>query len=155
MKKLIAVALLFVGMTSFAQEKISKEDGKTQRAEMTKLSPEQRNQLHLKELTLKLDLTASQQKEMAKIIAEQDTKREARKAEMKSKTEGGKKFTADERFVMKNKMLDEKIALKERVKKILTPEQVEKWEKTQQHKSRNFKKGSKRLAGKKLEHKQE
>jgi len=155
MKKLIAVALLFVGMTSFAQEKITKENRETQRTEMDKLSPEQRNQLRLKELTLELDLTASQQKEMAKIIAEQDTKREAIKAEMKSKKEGSKKLTTDERFVMKSKMLDEKIALKERVKKILTPEQVEKWEKLNKDKGRNFKKGSKRLAGKKLEPKQE
>ena len=154
MKKLIAVALLFVGMTGFAQEKISKEDRKGQRAEMTKLSPEQRNQLRLKELTLELDLTASQQKEMAKIIAEQDTKREAQKADMKAIKASDKKLTADERFVMKNKMLDEKIAMKERVKKILTPEQVEKWEKMKKDKRTHFKKGMKKYDGKKIEKKQ-
>lgn len=154
MKKLIAVALLFVGMTSFAQENISKETRKAQRAEMEQLTPEQRNQLHLKQLTLELDLTASQQKEMAKIIAEQDSKREALKADMKSAKENNKKLTADERFVMKNKMLDEKIAMKERVKKILTPEQVEKWEKMKKDKKSHFKKGGKKFAGKKLEQKQ-
>jgi len=153
MKKLIAVALLFVGMTGFAQEKISKEDRKGQRAEMTKLSPEQRNQLRLKELTLELDLTASQQKEMAKIIAEQDVKRDAMKAEMKAKKEAGKKPTTDEIFVMKNKMLDEKIAMKEKVKKVLTPEQVEKWEKMKKDKGNHFKRGGKKFEGKKLEQK--
>lgn len=151
MKKLIAVAVLLVGMTSFAQEKISKENRK---AEMEKLTPEQREQLHLKELTLELDLTAAQQKEMAKIIAEQGTKREAMKAEMKAKGEGDKKLTADERFVMKNKMLDEKIAMKERVKKILTPEQVEKWEKMKKDKRFHFKKGMKSQQEKKMEKKQ-
>ena len=154
MKKLIAVALLFVGMTSFAQEKISKENRKAQRGEMEQLTPEQRDQLHLKELTLELDLTATQQKEMAKIIAEQGTKREAMKAEMKTKREGDKKLTADERFVMKNKMLDEKIAMKERVKKILTPEQVEKWEKMKKDKRFHFKKGMKSQQEKKIEMKQ-
>lgn len=148
MKNLIAVALLIVGMTGFAQEKVSKEDRKAQRAEMEKLSPEQRSQLHLKELTLELDLTASQQKEMAKIIAEQDAKREAMKAEMKVKKETGKKPTTDEIFVMKNKMLDEKIALKEKVKKVLTPEQVEKWEKIKKDKREGFKKGARKLEGK-------
>lgn len=154
MKKLIAVALLFVGMTSFAQEKISKENRKAQRTEMEKLTPEQRDQLHLKELTLELDLTASQQKEMAKIIAEQSIKREAMKTEMKTKKESAKKLTADERFVMKNKMLDEKIAIKERVKKILTSEQVEKWEKIQNDKRTHFKKRMKRHQEKKIEKKQ-
>ncbi|MDR6966951.1 putative FlgJ-related protein [Flavobacterium arsenatis] len=153
MKKLIAIALLFVGMTSFAQEKISKENRKAQRAEIEQLTPEQRNQLRLKELTLKLDLNASQQKEMAKIIAEQTTKREALKADMKSAKESNKKLTADERFVMKNKMLDEKIAMKERVKKILTPEQVEKWEKMKDDKKNHFKKGMKKHQGKKMEKK--
>lgn len=153
MKKLIAVALLFVGVTSFAQEKILKEDRKAQRAEIAKLSPEQRNQLHLKELTLELDLTASQQKEMAKIISEQDTKREAIKAEMKTKREANKKPTTDELFVMKNKMLDEKIAMKERVKKVLTPEQLEKWEKIKKDKRVNFKRNIKKHQVKKLEQK--
>lgn len=153
MKKLIVVALLFVGMTNFAQEKISKEDRKLQRAEMEKMTPEQRNQLHLKELTLELDLTGSQQNEMAKIIAEQSTKHEAFKANIKSTKVSDKKLTADERFVMKNKMLDEKIAMKERVKKILTPEQVEKWEKTKKDKIGHFKKGMKKCEGKKIEKK--
>lgn len=143
MKKLIAVALLLVGITSFAQEKPI-EDRKAQRAEMAKLTPEQRNQLRLKEATLELDLTASQQKEMAKIIAEQQTKRDAIIAESKAKKADSKKPTSDEIFVMKNKMLDEKIAMKEKMKKILTPEQLEKWEKMNHHKKSAIKKGMKR-----------
>lgn len=155
MKKLIVTALLFVGITSFAQEKISKENQKAQRAEMEKLSPEQRNQLHLKKLTLELDLTASQQKEMAKIIAEQQVKKEAMRAEVASKKESNKKLTSDERFVMKSKMLDEKIALKERVKKFLTPEQVEKWEKMKTDRRTDFRRGMKKERVKKIEQKQE
>lgn len=153
MKKLITVALLFVGLTSFAQEKVSREERKAQRAEMVKLSPEQRNQLQLKELTLELDLTTSQQKEMAKIIAEQGTKREAMKAELDSKKEGNKKLTTEECFVMKNKMLDNQIAQKEKVKKILTSEQLEKWEKMKKNRRGDFKKGAKKFQSKKLEQK--
>ncbi|MET0760558.1 MAG: hypothetical protein ABWZ56_09070 [Flavobacterium sp.] len=129
MKRLIVAALLIVGITSFAQE--SKE--KPQRTQMEQLNPEQRNQLRLKRLTLDLDLDASQQKEMSKIIAEQSAKREAAMAERKAIKDAGKKLTPDERFAKQNKMLDEKIAMKARMKKILNAEQFEKWDKMKKH----------------------
>ncbi|WP_157485871.1 hypothetical protein [Flavobacterium soli] len=146
MKKMIAVALLLVGMTGFAQEKISMEDKKSKRVAMEQMTPEQKNQLHLKKLTLELDLSASQQKEMATIIAEQQTKREAQKAQFIAQKKADKKLTSDEIFVMKNKKLDEQIAMKERVKKILSPEQFEKWEKM---KKTGVKKGMKKHFNKK------
>jgi hypothetical protein len=126
MKRLIAAALLVVGMTTFAQVEKKPE---TRRSGMAKLSPTQRNELVLKKMTLDLDLNASQQKEMGKIIAEKDAKREAEKAKHEEMIKANKKPTADEIFAMKNKMLDEEIAMKARVKKILSPEQFEKWEK--------------------------
>ena len=136
MKKIITVALLIVGMTSFAQERKMKSE----KAEMEQLTPEQRNQLHLKKMTLELDLNAEQQKEMSKIIAEQNTKREAAMAERKANEEAKQKITSDERFARQNKMLDEQIALKERVKKILNPEQFKKWDEMRKHKHDGMKK---------------
>lgn len=124
MKKLFIAALLVVGMTSFAQER----KGRPERSEMEQLTPEQRNQLHLKKMTLELDLNASQQKEMSKIIAEQSAKKEARMAERKANKDSVKKLTSDELFAKKSKMLDEQIVMKERMKKILTPEQYKKWD---------------------------
>lgn len=124
MKKLFIAALLVVGMTSFAQER----KGRPERSEMEQLTPEQRNQLHLKKMTLELDLNASQQKEMSKIIAEQSVKKEARMAERKANKDSVKKLTSDELFAKKSKMLDEQIVMKERMKKILTPEQYKKWD---------------------------
>ena len=124
MKKLIVIALLMTGMASFAQEK--QPLVKKEKAEQ--LTPEQRNELRLKKMTLDLGLNASQQKEMGKLIAEQSTKFEAAKAERKAKKDSGTKPTADERFKMKSKMLDEQIAMNDKVKKILTPEQFTKWE---------------------------
>ncbi|MDP3681188.1 MAG: hypothetical protein Q8R22_10190 [Flavobacterium sp.] len=124
MKKLFIAALLVVGMTSFAQEKKARPE----RAKMEQMTPEQRNQLHLKKMTLELDLNASQQKEMSKIIAEQSAKREAKMAERKATKDSVKKLTSDEIFAKKSKMLDEQIVMKERVKKILTPEQYKKWD---------------------------
>jgi hypothetical protein len=124
MKKLIIAALLLVGMTSFAQErnKMEKRDG---RAEMEKFTPEQRNELMLKKMTLDLDLSAKQQDQMKSIIAEKSAKRDAM---MKLRQENKEKPTRDERFAMKSKMMDEQITMKAKMKSILSPEQFAKWD---------------------------
>ena len=62
-------------------------------------------------------------------------------AQHKADKAAGKKPTADERFAMKSKMLDEKIAMKAEMKKILTAEQFDKWEKTaEQRKAKGHRK---------------
>jgi hypothetical protein len=118
---------LGLSTATFAQEKkqVAKESTE-------KLTVEQRNQLQLKKMTLDLDLNASQQKEMAVLIAEQSAKREAKMAEMKEKKAAQKKLTANEKFEMENKMLDSQIEMKEKMKKILNDKQMEKWEAGQQ-----------------------
>lgn len=134
MKKMFMIAIMMIGFSSFAQEKMISEN-KPQRHErgdvpqMEKFTPEQRKQLQLKKMTLALDLNSNQQKEMEKIISEQSAKREAKMAERKASKESKKELTADERFAMENQRLDEQIATKARVKKILNAEQFEKWEK--------------------------
>lgn len=141
MKNLVWMAMLLVGMTSLAQEK--KGDGRTEKMERPEWTPEQKKQLRIKELTLALDLSPAQQAEMSKIIAEQQVKGEQYKAERKKWKESGKKPTSDEKFVMKNKMLDEKIAMKERLKKILNTEQLAKYEKMNHSKKNKMKRFSK------------
>ena len=132
MKKLVIIALLSLSMTGFAQEK--KKQMNDQQPEFT---AQQQNVLHLKKLTLELDLTAQQQKEISEIIANQQEKREATKAEMKKNRAEKKKLTNEEKFVLKNRVLDEKIALKNQMKKVLTANQLEKWEKMHKHGKRN------------------
>jgi hypothetical protein len=130
MKKLITIALIaIISITGFAQEKKERQ-GKNHRNSMEKFTPEQRQELMLKKMTLELDLNASQQKDMSKIIGEQASKREAFMKNRKAKTE---KPTSDEMFAMKSKMLDEQIAMKARMKKMLTAEQFSKWEKMKRH----------------------
>jgi hypothetical protein len=124
MKKLIIAALLVVGMTSFAQER-NKMEKRHGRAEMEKFTPEQRNELMLKKMTLELDLSAKQQVQMKSIIIEKSAKREAM---MKARKENTEKPTSDQRFAMKSKMLDEQIAMKAKMKNILSPEQYKKWD---------------------------
>ncbi len=124
MKKLIVVALLSLTISGIAQDK-----KKSMNAERPEFTAQQQNELQVKKLTLELDLTAKQQKEISEIVSKQQVKREAMRNEMKNKRAENKKLTSDEKFVLKRNMLDEKIAQKEQMKKILTPEQLEKWEK--------------------------
>lgn len=122
-KNLLILALLLVGTTMLAQPK----NGRPHRNQMDQFTPEQQSQLILKKMTLELDLNDSQQKEMSAIISEKMTKKEAHKAEMKANKEKGVKPSNDERFAMKMKMLDEQIATKKRMEKILNAKQFEKW----------------------------
>lgn len=123
MKKLFIIALLMVGTIIIAQERNRKHQGN----EMEQFTPEQKSQLMLKRMTLELDLNDSQQKEMSTIISDNVAKKEAHKAEMKAMKEKGVKPTNDERFAMQMKMLDEQIATKKRMEKILNAKQFEKW----------------------------
>ncbi|WP_220762500.1 hypothetical protein [Flavobacterium sp. UMI-01] len=136
MKKLITMALIAVlGLSTYAQER-KERPRKHQGNPMEKFTPEQRNELMLKKMTLELDLNASQQKEMSKVIAEQSAKREAFMKNHKEKTE---KPSSDEMFQMKSKMLDEQIAMNGKMKKILSPEQFKKWDETKKQRHQEMK----------------
>lgn len=124
MKKIIVLALLLVGITVVAQERNRKHQGN----KMEQFTPEQQSQLMLKKMTLELDLSDAQQKEMSAFISEKIAKKEAHKAEMKAMKEKGVAPTSDERFSMATKMLDEQIASKKSMQKILNAKQFEKWD---------------------------
>lgn len=125
MKKLIVTIVLVISSLSFAQEK-------------SKLSPEQQTELQVKKMTLYLDLDANQQKELRTILLENAKKREAKKMALKEKMAKGQKPTSDEQFEMKSKMLDDKIEHKAQLKKILKPEQFQKWEQNQENRTKNL-----------------
>lgn len=132
MKKIVLTLVLFSALSINAQEK--------RNGSKEKMTVDQQNQLQLKKMTLALDLTASQQKEIEPILAEQNLKREAKRAEMKSNKENHKELSANERYELKNKMLDEQIEYKAKMKKILTKDQYEKWT---TNRRKNFKKAMK------------
>jgi hypothetical protein len=132
MKKLLVVAFLAMSMVGFAQKKEGKMN--PERAEMEQLTPEQRTELMVKRLDLELDLTDEQEKQITTYLQSQEAKRAEKVAAFKAKKAEGKKLTADERFALKNEMLDQQIANKEQMKKILTPVQFEKWEQMKENK---------------------
>ncbi|WP_298115785.1 hypothetical protein [Flavobacterium sp.] len=137
MKKLILAFALVIGLTTFAQEK---RQGKGERE---KLTPEQQVELQVKKMKLDLDLTDKQTAEIQKIVSKQVEKREAKRAEMEAKRASGEKPSKDEFFKKRNAMLDEQIAHKAEMKKILTSEQYTKWESKHSEQKKEFRKKAK------------
>ncbi len=144
MKRLLMIAILAVGMTATAQDRPVREK--------QKLTAEQRNELQVRKMTLELDLTPAQQKEMAKLLADQSAKRQKNAAIKKPAT--GSELTADQKFERRKAMLDQRIATKARMKQILSPEQFQKWESNRDGKMAKREKRMKmRHHGKKMERK--
>jgi len=115
MKKLIIAAVMMIGMTSFAQEKQEKPAGE-KRHKMERLSPEERNEKQLKKMTADLNLNASQQAEIAKILAEQP----ANKAEEK------RALSQQEIDQKRNERKNEMKAKEAKIKAVLTADQLKK-----------------------------
>ncbi|CAN1538944.1 hypothetical protein MCEGE10_01679 [Flavobacteriaceae bacterium] len=106
MKKLIVAAFLVVGFTTFAQVE-KKENAKKE--PMERMSPTERSQMALKRMTKNLSLNEVQQKQMGVLLSEAEANKETNNKAAKS-----------DRQLMKDK-----------ISKILTPEQNAKWDKIQ------------------------
>lgn len=140
MKKLILIALAFIGLQATAQELKQKHGGerKDRMEKMQDLTPEEMATLQTKKMTLHLDLTEAQQKQIQALNLEEATLRKAKMEEYKKLKESGEKPTKDMRVKMMNEKLDHEIELKQKMKTILNAEQFEKWEKSQAKRSKNF-----------------
>lgn len=128
MKKLVMIMIAVATLQVSAQEQ--KRDVRKARMESkTSYSPEEMAQLQAKKMTLTLDLSEKQQKEMSALFLEQAKLRQSKKeALLQSKGKEDKKnFSKEERFKMANARLDQQIAMKKKVKSILSTEQYEKW----------------------------
>jgi len=115
MKKLIVAAFLVAGLSTFAQvEKKEKEN----KEPMEKMSPEKRGEREVKRMTKELKLNDSQQKQMTTLFSEMAPK----------KDKGDARPSKEERK-----------AMKEKISKILTPEQNATWEKIQAERKEKMK----------------
>ena len=144
MKKLIIIALAFIGLQATAQRKDGGPKNDDRGEKMMNLTAEEMATLQTKKMTLTLDLDEGQQNKIYKINLDNATQRKAMMAERKAKKEAGtaEKPSKEEKLKMMNDMLDHKIAEKAKMKKILNDEQYAKWEKSQ------AKKGHKKRGGK-------
>ncbi|AWM14272.1 hypothetical protein DI487_10675 [Flavobacterium sediminis] len=117
------MAILATGMVAFAQEREGRKGH-----DREQLTPEQRTELRVKKMTLDLDLNEKQQTEIKKLLTEQEAKRKAKMDEMKKLKETEAKPTADQRYEMQKERLDAQIDFKNKMKNILSKEQMQKWE---------------------------
>jgi protein CpxP len=122
MRKLALFVLLLVGISALAQQ------GKKMKNDRPEFTPEQEAELKAKELGLQLDLNEKQMKEVQELELKFARERASKKAERKEmKAEGMEKPSDEELFKMKNEKLDQAMEHQNEMKKILTPEQFEKW----------------------------
>ena len=128
MRKLVVLFAVMVGVIATAQRP-GHEKG--ERENMKDLTLEQMATLQTKRMTLALDLTDSQQKQIQSINVEHAAHRMEKMNEMKERRESGerKNLSAEERYSMQLAMLDRQIAEKEQMKQILNKDQYAKWEK--------------------------
>lgn len=123
MKKLIIASLLLIGFSSFAQDQ-NQPEKKPNNGQKEKMSPEQRSQAQLDKMTTELNLDAKQQEQIKPIIAEQTAKIEAMRAERMAGN--SKELTSEEREALKQKRMEEKAIMDNKLKAILSPEQFQK-----------------------------
>ncbi|MGE8433298.1 MULTISPECIES: hypothetical protein [Chryseobacterium] len=116
MKKLV-LAIAFIGMGSFAMaQQTTPQDRETRRAEMQQ-KMQQKEQEHLAQMQKDLNLNQSQ-------VAQVKALQEKRKAEMKAEFEKNK----DMRQAKMDEMKAKRAQMDADMKKILTPEQYDKWQ---------------------------
>lgn len=135
MKKLIAIAALFVATTTFAQDQPRGERFK----KMMDATPEEMAELQTKRLTLALVLDDKQQKQVYDLQLAEAKERKAQweeRAAKKSTREKGVKPTEEEIAAMResikerhSEMLDKQIAHQEKMQNILNEEQFDEWRK--------------------------
>ena len=137
MKKLALITLVFI--TSFANAQHNMQS----KQKMQDYTPEERAQLHSKQLTLDLDLSETQQKQVENLFLEMEKTRQTKIDKRKqSNTEKPSKasLSKEEKLKMKNERLDQQIEIKKHMKEILSEEQYSKWEKLREEKKGKYQK---------------
>ena len=122
MKKLLVMALMCVGMTAFAQEKMEGRGGREG------MDPAKRAEMQVQKMQKDLDLNDSQVGKLKTILTQQAQAREAKRAEMEKSRAGGQKPTDAQREEMRANMQADRNQFEGQLKSILTPEQYTKWQ---------------------------
>jgi len=139
MKKIILIVLALVTIQVSAQERkqeFRKGERKERINKFKDFSPEEVAELQTKRMTLDLDLTSSQQKQIQKLNLENAIDRKAKMEERQTQMKDGNKEkpSKEDRLKMMNERLDKQIEMKQKMAKILNSDQMEKWEKMKNRK---------------------
>lgn len=135
MKRLLIVAIALISIQGIAQQERKERFNHEDRPHrMSNLTPEEAATLQTKKMALHLDLNESQQKQIHKLNLENAIARKDMMEKIKAKKESGnmEQPSKEERLKMMNAKLDHQIAMKAKMKTILSKEQYEKWETAQE-----------------------
>lgn len=134
MKKIASIVLVaLITVSTFAQEQ-------QRRQKHHEFTAEQIAEIQTKRMTLHLDLTSDQQEQILEINKQHAVERKQKMEERKALKESKKELTSDEIFTKKSARLDNMIAHKAEMKKILNEEQFEKWSTSKKHRMHKMKK---------------
>lgn len=144
MKKLLAVVILAVGATSFAQEKMGKRNGDITPQERKEIQ-EKRTELQATRMKAELDLTDDQVVKLKDVFAKQQQKRTEMQQKMMELRKSGQKPTEEQRLNMKNERDAERENFEKDLKSILTPDQFTKWQKNNEDRKNKMRRGDAEL----------
>lgn len=136
MKKIIVLIALIAMTVVQAQEGKKGERGDR----MKDITPQEMATVQSKKLTLALDLSDKQEKEVYQVLFKQAEKRKANKLSKEDR----EKLTDAQKKAARVERMDEKIAVKRNMKSILDKDQYAKWEKMIQKKASKRNKGDKK-----------
>ena len=147
MKKVAGILAFVLAFTVSTQAQTEEHHGKRMHKD-DNLTVEQKTTLTVKRLALTLDLSDAQMQKIKPLVTKQMTKRAAMQKKMKAAKTANKKKGAKGHFKKMNKALDAQLDFQNKMKKILTEKQYEKFKKLKSHKKRKMKGKMKEKMGK-------
>ena len=144
MKNVIGLWIVAIGLTSsIAGQDYSKN----------KMTLTQQTELAVKKMTLNLDLSDAQQEKIKPLLSQRMAARNKMIARRKELKANKKRLNSEERYLAMNAKLDQQIAFKREMKRILKDEQYAKFERTAAKKMHQLRKKGKMKRRKKLQNK--
>ena len=125
MKNILLPFVFMFALVSVQAQKRGYDRQNDRQALAANIAPEQLATMKAQKMTLALDLTDKQQKEVEAVLATNIAERQANKLTK----EEFKVLSTDEKMAMKQKSMDQKIATKRAFKKIMNEEQYSQFEK--------------------------
>ena len=141
MKNLLLMLVILISLPNvITAQNTQRQNQSVNGRGMADYTPEEAATLQTKRMILLLHLTEKQQAQVQKLFLENATQRQAMREanQAKRQTGQGNKPSKEERFAMQNKKLDHQIAMKAKMKDILTEEQFAKWEQVQMQRKSDF-----------------
>ncbi len=139
MKKLLIFALALGSLTAFSQDDVQRNKKYLMKRISERPTPEQRVELQTKRLALNLDLDKSQQSKVQEILLNH-----YKEFDNSDKKKGFEKMTAEEKHSVKVERMDGAIALKEKMKSVLSAEQYAKYSQMQERRIKRIQKNRKK-----------